>query len=314
MNNSSPETPNEEIEDSMEQREIVQIESDFGDETGQKHIVEVDKNAPGLFLFDIDGTLIDAKKVHGPALVALFNKTFGEKFGLPFDDPDFRKKFLKIEFSHWGVGDRLEFFYTCSDLGITFDSEEEKEKILDEMTSNYGTMIEEAIKNSSQREREEMYLPGVLPFLEEMKKRKIPAALVTGNVRKSAEAFAKYIGFGKYFITGGYDDDPTVTDEPYRRATILKSAVEKCKEKGIDFLPNEMAVFGDTPKDFEATLHQGDSRPYTMLFATGDHNLHTLGEIAGEGGQRPHIVAPSFQNLKLKEFFDGLERFKKNEF
>lgn len=307
MKNFSPE--NGHLEN--REREIIRVVSDFEDERGEHPVIEVDKNAAGLFLFDIDGTLIDARKIHGPAAITLFRETFGGKFHLPFDDKEFTRRFIDAYVSHWGLGDRREFELLCIDFGITLGSEREKETTLDSMTARYGSLIEASVRDSSPEEREAMFLPGVLPFLEEMQKRGIPAALVTGNVRKSAEAFAKHIGFGKYFVAGGFDDDPTVTDEPYRRASILQSAVEKCRAKGLEFLPQQMAVFGDTPKDFEATLHQGDARPYTFLFATGDRSLHTLAEVTGASGtKRPWMVLPSFANIKLKDFFDSLERYR----
>jgi len=265
--------------------EPIRIASDFEDEDGRHPIIEVDPDYPGLFLVDIDNTLVDSKQIHGPALIALFRERFGDKIpSLKFGDEYFERELLDHYESLWGLGDRQEFELLCEQYGITFSSEQEKRETLDALVQDYGIKMEESLRRigSDEEKRTEVILPGAIDFLEEMKRRGIPAALVTGNSRRSARAFVKYLGFGKYFITGGFDDDPDVSNEPYRRANILKSALRKCKNKGLP-LPKNIGVFGDTVKDFKATTFgTGGAKPYVFLLATGTDTVHDLSRARSE--------------------------------
>ena len=249
MTNSLPETGFENKE------QVVTVESDFESLEGAHPTIEVDKNAPGLFLFDIDGTLINAKAIHGPAVISLYKEVFSLD---KLDEKEFANIFKQTWFNHWGPGDRLEHEMLCNSFNLDLGSEEQKKAIIDRLVEGYGRKMEDIMKASSEEDKAEMLLPGVREFLDETKKRKIPSAIVTGNVKQSAEALIKCLDLAKYFIAGGFDDDSGVRNEPMRRANILESAITKCEAKGINFPTNKMAVFGDTPKDFLATLHRND--------------------------------------------------------
>lgn len=291
------------------EQEIWKISSDFEDEAGDHLIIEIDKKTPGLFLFDIDGTLVDARPVHGAAAVALYK----EKFGLSkLDDEEYRKKFTTYWFSNFGLGDYEEHRLLCEFAGVKFSSEEEQKNILTKITAEYGEKIEQIFYALPSAERKSMLLPGVREFLEAMKIHKIPGAIVTGAVRQSAEGIIKYMGLAKYFITGGFDDDPGVASEGMRRANILNSAIEKCRQKGINIALKQTAVFGDTPKDFEATLPiDAQNRPSVFLIATGDHRFWDLAETHDKSdNRRPFLILPKLSDLNVEKFFQEIEKQK----
>jgi phosphoglycolate phosphatase-like HAD superfamily hydrolase len=300
MRNYSPEN-----QPSPEMREISlsTVKSDFENEKGENPEITIDTNAPALFLFDIDGTLIDANKIHGEAVV----KLYGKKFSLPgLKDPGYTEEFKEAWYSNFGLGDRKEHELLLENLGISFSNGQEKEATLDELMEGYGQSFEEILINSTADEKQKFILPGVRDFLEAMKEHNIPSAIVTGNVKKTTQAIMKYLGFSEYFITGGFDDDQSVTNSPFRRATILKSVLEKLKAKGINKPIEQTMVFGDTPKDFEATLHSGtEERQKTFLVATGTKRFHDL-SLVKDGEKRPHLITPKLSDIKIPEFFKSL--------
>ncbi len=303
MTGYSPENPIPESE--RKERELISVVSDFEDERGEHPTIEIDKNPPALLLFDIDGTLADAKSIHGQAIVSLY----GDKFKIDgLTDEKFRQKFMQDWFSNFGKGDREEHELLLAKYGINFSSEEEKQRAVDGLVLEYGKKFEEVLASIPNDEKDKMLLPGVKRFLEAAKSNHIPSAIVTGNVRRTAEAIVKHLGLAKYFITGGYDDDPGVTSEGMRRASILKSTIEKCRAKGIDLPPEQVAVFGDTPKDFHATL-DSESKPKVFLFATGDVRFWDLTSVKDANTEkRPYLILPKLSGIKIKEFFESLRK------
>jgi len=291
---------------SQETKELITLTSDYEDESGHHPSIEIDQNAPALFLFDIDGTMIDARKLHGPAQVALYK----EKFNLQgLDEPKFREEFIQFYVDQWGKGEKEEQAAVCDHYGITFASDEERDRILEDLATSYGHKFEQVMADATPEMKANLVLPGVKIFLERMQREGIPAAVVTGNVQRSARAILKHTGLAKYFITGGHDDDPAVTSEGYRRANIVNSAIEKLKAKGIDISPERMAVFGDTPKDYLATLHQLEGKPFVFLLATGDVRFHDLAKVKNpDNERRPYLVLPKLSDLNLDKFFESLRR------
>jgi len=90
-------------------------------------------------------------------------------------------------------------------------------------------------------------LPGVIDFLEALKKRNLKLGIATGNFRKFADWKLNGSGIGKYFTFGGYGDDAET-----RRAIIgaaLKRAAYNDNFKACHF--------GDTPVDIEAAHDSG---------------------------------------------------------
>lgn len=59
---------------------VLKVVSDYEDENGGHPAIEIDSNAPGLFIMDIDGTMIDARKIHGPAVIEKDLKNHAAKF------------------------------------------------------------------------------------------------------------------------------------------------------------------------------------------------------------------------------------------
>lgn len=306
--NSSPESFGT-LQDVVRPR-VFTFQSDFEDARGTREVIPVREDAPALLLFDIDGTLIDAKSIHGTAVVQLFTETFPNSEQLHFEDTAFARSFVDAYQSYWGLGDAVEFGMLCDTYNLPVPREEtERTSLLNTMAARYGTLMQEELQKVAHDPEmiEKIILPGVIPFLEEMRKRNVPAALVTGNSETSARSFMKALGLGKYFITGGYDSDMHTTEMPFPRATIFESAVTKCKQRGVP-LPKNVVVFGDTPKDLKATEYgAGGMRPHVFLVATGTHTQKELASVRTAQGKNEHLAVMSFEEIHPKDFFDTLE-------
>ncbi len=285
--------------------ELVDVKSDFYDLHGRPYKIQIDQKAPIVQLFDIDGTLLNAKSIHARALGALYMKRFPE---LPWNSEGFRQKFEQDWFVGWGPGDRQEHRILCEKYRLLPTDSKTRDLVIDQLVHGYGELMDIILMSLSDEEKNKLVLPGVRNFLEQNKALGIPAIIVTGNVRKSAEAFLKYLDLGKYFLTGGFDDDPGVTDQPYRRTNILRAAIEKLKNKGITYPHNQMTVWGDTPKDYLATTHLPDQnqRPYTFLLASGDHSIEQLGKVRDQKDRQAHLITNGINNIRSDVYYRSL--------
>jgi phosphoglycolate phosphatase-like HAD superfamily hydrolase len=272
-------------ENNVEIPKTIEIISDFENEQGQHPKLEIDKNAPGVFLIDIDGTLADAKKIHNSSIISLYRAYFPND--RRFLDQAFQKEFALFYFSNFGLGEKQEQEILCRHFNIGVDRE-----TLEKITSDYGNYFSSFLKNATEEERKKIIIPGVKQFLENLKRNKFPAAIVTGNIRQSAQAIMKYLGFSEYFITGGFDDDITAVPEgKLRRTCILESALNKLRRKGLPIISEQTVVVGDTPKDFKAAMSEGKKSGLVILVSSGDYSLEKLDSMQ-VSQLKPDLVLP----------------------
>jgi phosphoglycolate phosphatase-like HAD superfamily hydrolase len=111
-------------------------------------------------------------------------------------------------------------------------------------------------------------LPGVVPILSELTKRKdVVSALLTGNTRAGAMAKLKHYGLAEYFVLGAYADGLR------ERKLIAQSALELVEASLGRIAPERRFVVGDTPYDVDSG-HTIDAR--TIAVATGGYTYEEL--------------------------------------
>jgi phosphoglycolate phosphatase-like HAD superfamily hydrolase len=261
----------------------ITVASDFEDEQGNYPEIEIYPEK-GLLLFDIDGTLVNAKEIHGKAIQDLWQ----EEFGIAIDEEG-----TEFWFSNFGLGDAEEFrlLLEHSDL-------QHSDKTITELSTKYGEKMLEILENASDEEKAEIKIPEAEEFLKRAHAIHLPMGIVTGNVKVTTEAMVKHLGWAKYFITGGYNDDPDVSE----RADILNHTLNKCKAKGVTAPPERIAVIGDTPRDAAAAA-KVNPKLREILVATGDHDIEDLEKTHEPVADRkPDLV---LKQMTLLDLYDN---------
>lgn len=175
-----------------------------------------------LILWDIDGTLINS----GGAGMRALQKSLPKAFGINglIDD---------IEFS--GRTDRwiVRQIFAKFSLPATEDN---FARYLDA----YVAALPDELANPGAE-----VLPGVRRLLDEAASRPgVAQGLLTGNVRRGAEAKLGFHGLWDYFPFGAFADDSEVRDH------LGPFALRRARERhGVDFPPERVWIVGDTPHD-----------------------------------------------------------------
>lgn len=194
-----------------------------------------------LYLFDIDGTLVDMTPTHLKA----YRHAYKRVVGLTVDSNFLLRQFGKVErdiqesvFSHYGLPDNGR---------------------IEKVTKLYISNIARSVKNANIR-----LLPGVKKFLDYLKERRQPLGVVTGNHKRIGEAILRKTGLYNYFKVYSYG-------EVSRRAHIVMNAIKMARKKGIKF--NKVVVIGDAPFDVRAGK---ENKTVTVAVATGRYKLSEL--------------------------------------
>lgn len=251
---------------------LIKVTSDYG---GQPEI-SVNPEA-GLFLFDLDGTLVDIRPFHGQTLVKRYLEVV-PKFA-KLQDAQFQEEFKKFFYTTFGKGLR----HPQQDIIRERFNIPATDEQLDKVTEGYGQIFARLLSEVKPDDREKYVLPGVRKMLNNIKNNKHPAAIVTGNTEETARVILKEFGFADFFITGGYAEDvPADADPESKRPYILQTALRRLKEKNtkLDFLDGQtidrIMIVGDTPSDAAAALWQGKKISRAFIVSTGDFRLEEL--------------------------------------
>lgn len=177
-----------------------------------------------LFLFDIDGTLIQPRGVGQRAADSAF------------------------EYLH-GIADIMDGIITCGQtdpliLKQMYQKAFKRENSAEESKKFY-TVYLECLKAELEEEKSLEVLPGVLYLLEYLAERDdVLLALGTGNIEPGAWLKLKYAGLKDYFQLGGFGSDSE------DRAKLLKIGLIKARMRFNDDRNfQKVFVVGDTPMD-----------------------------------------------------------------
>ncbi|WP_053956503.1 HAD family hydrolase [Inediibacterium massiliense] len=173
-----------------------------------------------LVVWDVDGTLIDAKDCGREALNRTFYKIFGIENG-------FRGVSLSGRLDACIVEDALkQNNISYANMDLFFDT--------------YVKILEDVIKNKKYIQ----ILPGIKEILQCENQDHIFHILGTGNIERGARIKLKAHEIDEYFLLGGFGDDKV------QRWQMVQKAIEKAQKfKEINYLNENIYVIGDTTKD-----------------------------------------------------------------
>ncbi len=205
-------------------------------------------------IFDLDGVIVDTAKYHFQAWRRLANE-------LGFDFSEKENEKLK------GVG-RMESLDLILSWGGVQKDQKEKEALAARKNQWYVELIEHMTPAE--------ILPGVLPFLKDLKNRGIKVAL--GSASKNARTILRRIELDHVF-DAIIDGNATTRSKPDPEVFLLGA-----QSLGVE--PKETVVFEDAEKGIEAALNGG-------FWTVGVGDPTVLGHA--------HIVIPGFQGFTFEE-------------
>ncbi|HHT68106.1 MAG TPA: beta-phosphoglucomutase [Firmicutes bacterium] len=214
-----------------------------------------------LAIFDLDGVIVDTAKYHYLAWMRL-----GDEIGIEFTKQDNER--LK------GVS-RMRSLDILLEIGQQERTALEKEQLASKKNGWYVDYI-------NQMDASEI-LPGVLPFLDELRGEGIKVAL--GSASKNARTILDRVGLTDYFhaiVDGNLVSKAKPDPEVFTLGASL-----------LNIEPRHAVVFEDAQAGIEAAL-----RANMMTIGVGDP--HTLKDA--------HYVIPGFANFTLSDLHRVLAR------
>ncbi len=207
-----------------------------------------------LAIFDLDGVIVDTAKYHYLAW-----KRLGEKIGIEFTEQDNER--LK------GVS-RMRSLDILLEIGKQTRTDEEKEQLAAEKNAWYVEYI-------TQMDSSEI-LPGVLPFLEELRTQGIKIAL--GSASKNAKTILERVSLSDYFDVI-VDGNLVTKAKPDPEVFTLSASL-----LGIE--AEQTVVFEDAQAGIEAALR-------AKMLTVGVGEQDTLHEA--------HYVIPGFEEFSVAD-------------
>jgi phosphoglycolate phosphatase len=222
------------------------------------------RDNPGLFLFDIDGTLLRGGiEVHRDA----FAHAFREVYEMPLD------------LDGISAGGRTDTWLLAEPL--------RRRGVLDEaiwakMREAFRLM--EAYVDEHLGDLRDRVLPGVGEVLGRLRREGQVLGILTGNLSRIAASKLDKADLSQHFDAGGFGEESEL------RAHLVPVAVAKAgKISGHKFRYDQVVVIGDTPLDVEAgRAHHAR----TVAVATGPYDLAALEECGAD------LVLPSLADAR----------------
>ena len=199
-----------------------------------------------LLLWDIDGTLLTTGGAGMDALSTAVGTVFG--IGKPIDDIDFAGRT-----DRWIMRRIFEKFH----LQAT-------EENFHRLAEGYLAALPAELAKRAVRP-----LPGIRPLLESASARGDTAlGLLTGNLRRGAEAKLSSRDLWRYFPFGAFADDAE------DRNLLGPHALQRARtHHRVEFAPGDTWVIGDTPHDITCARAFGAR---AVAVATGRHSIAEL--------------------------------------
>ena len=199
-----------------------------------------------LLLWDIDGTLIASGGAGMRALRAALHRVFGVDGS--FDDIDFAGR--TDQWIMREVFRKFSLVPTPENFARFFDG--------------YVATLPAELANPQAR-----VLPGVREILQAAAADGgIAQGLLTGNMRRGAQAKLGHHGLWEYFPFGAFGDDSEFRNDLGPHA--LRRAVER---HGVEFSARQVWIIGDTPHDIDCGRVIGAR---TLAVGTGGYSVDRL--------------------------------------
>jgi len=169
----------------------------------------------------------------------------------------------------------------------------------DHVVSSILTYYAVYLKDELQLSNNRHLKPGILEALDFLQDRGIHVGLLTGNIEQGAMLKLEAFGIRHYFPFGGFSSD----NEDRNR--LLPIALRKLQAlKGIEALPRECVVVGDTPLDVLcARVHNAKA----LGVATGSYSCEALLEAGADWVFQNLTDTESLWNTIYSSFYDKEE-------
>jgi phosphoglycolate phosphatase len=224
---------------------------------------------PKLVLFDLDGTLVKGSHVAG-------SRSF---IGAIKEVTD-----INVSIIDWTQHDGSIDNKIFKDLT--------KDKIALQSThllALHQARIKHYFTPEVTKEYSKSLIPGVKQLLVKLQKHNICLGLLTGNSQKMAYTKLQITGIDKYFDFGLFGDM-----DASNRQELAKLVFRKAKEHfKTDFLPENIFIIGDTPKDVACGKAVGVK---TIAVASGFPSLEDLQKTGAD------LVVSSLADPKVLKF------------
>jgi phosphoglycolate phosphatase-like HAD superfamily hydrolase len=223
--------------------------------------------AAKLWLFDIDGTLVDTGGAGMRALQEAAVECFGAE-GPPLD------------------------LAGSTDLGVLAGilAHFDLEHVADEEERFFASYLQRLEWNLAHGGYSGRVLPGAIDLLEKLEQREdVALGLLTGNIAAGAGAKMRHYGLARHFRFGAYGCDHA--DRNLLGPVALERAAQHA---GRTFSPDETLVIGDTPKDVACAKAMGAR---CLAVATGKFSAEQLRACAADmvvSGLDDPAILPAF--------------------
>lgn len=220
---------------------------------------------PAFVLFDIDGTLLSrAGPHHKQALVEAIRNVTGHE-----------TSFDGVDTSGMLDGDLIRALLYQQRAAL-HDIERWMPAIMQYAQSHYITICPPL---------HDRVCPGVIEFLDRLKRAGIPAALVTGNLTEIGWKKMDAAGLRAYFEFGAF------ADMAHTRIGLANIAIREARRKGLASSTTIISLVGDHPNDIEAARM---NHIRSIAVATG---ISTPDELAAHN---PDVLVPDLRSLGLE--------------
>lgn len=214
-----------------------------------------------LWLFDIDGTLVNINHVH----IDSYKSAYHDILRKEVSDVTIKSQFGKSEYDI--------HTYLLNALGIRPDNH-----LIDKLTEAFKL---NSIKALSGLEKIEP-LKGVVEFLTHLQICHEVLGAVTGNLKAPADVILEKAGIINFFKIFSYSDGTKTREQ------IVQHVIDEAIKQKYNF--NKVIVIGDTIHDVEAGKYLN---AFTVAVATGSDSLKKLEEA------KPDIAVPTLVNYQL---------------
>lgn len=188
-----------------------------------------------LALFDVDGTLVDARGAGRWALERAFERVYGLERRERFSE--------RVRFD--GATDPGIITEIAALIGVGPERLAGDRRQLEE---TYLGLLRERLSG----EGASRPLPGVVPLLTALAAQGIPIGLVTGNIELGARLKLQAAGIVGYFDAGAFGSDGG------DRMALARLARERFEARlGCTIPPQEVVLFGDSTEDVRAARVNG---------------------------------------------------------
>lgn len=199
-------------------------------------------NMRNLYLFDIDGTIVDMTDVH----ITSYRTAYQSTLGIDIEKDTLVKRF--------GLPERSMHEDIFEELKIPY-----KDKI-NELIKKYEVELLRALESLKI-----MPLPGVEDFLNYLKNHEQYLGIVTGNKQSTGSRILKKANLYDFFTIFSWGDNIG------ERTELVKNAINHANERSYEF--NKIIVIGDSPVDIESGKSVG---AFTVGVTTGYNNKYKL--------------------------------------